>query len=149
LNLAEDISIEVKMIKKDIVRHLISMLDRQTPELLILVITFLRKLSVFKENKDEMLVHSEILAGKLEKLLESSNKPLQSLTLRLILNLSHDTTFRHYFIKHAIFPKLVSMFTGQAFLAITIQVLYQLSIDDKNRGVSGFTECIPYVILNF
>jgi hypothetical protein len=100
---------------------------------------------VFKENKDEMLAYSEILAGHLERLLDSSHKPLQSLTLRLIINLSHDISFRHYFIKHAIFPKIVSMLVGNICIVITIQVLYQFSIDEKNRNVSGFTECIPYV----
>jgi ribosome-binding ATPase YchF (GTP1/OBG family) len=55
LNLAEDLSIEVKMIKRDIVKYLINMLDRSTPELLVLSVSFLKKLSVFKESKDQMI----------------------------------------------------------------------------------------------
>ncbi|KAJ3023690.1 UNVERIFIED_CONTAM: Kinesin-associated protein 3 [Siphonaria sp. JEL0065] len=43
------LSIEVKIVKRDIVRYLLTILDRETPELLVLTITFLKKLSVFKE----------------------------------------------------------------------------------------------------
>jgi Kinesin-associated protein (KAP) len=146
LNLAEDLSIEVKMIKKDIVKYLITMLDRDTPELLVLVITFLRKLSVFKENKDEMLRHSEMLLRQLERLVESSHKTLQSLTLRFILNLTHDATFRQQIAKHPIFEKLVLMFKNQNYTVVTLQIMYQISIDDKNRLASAFSECVPQLL---
>ncbi|KAJ3276056.1 Kinesin-associated protein 3 [Terramyces sp. JEL0728] len=66
LNLAEDLNIEVKMIKRDIIKYLVEMLDRNTPELLLLIITFLKKLSVFQENKDQMLKYSTKLLDKLE-----------------------------------------------------------------------------------
>ena len=52
LNLAEDLNIEVKMVKRDIVKYLIEIMDRATPELVSLVLKFLKKLSVFQENKD-------------------------------------------------------------------------------------------------
>jgi hypothetical protein len=55
LNLAEDINIEVKIVKRDIVRYMVIIMDRKTPELLILAVTFLKKLTVFKENKDELI----------------------------------------------------------------------------------------------
>jgi hypothetical protein len=64
LNLAEDLNIEVKMIKRDIVKYLINMLDRSTPELLILVVTFLKKLSIFQENKNIMVNQSNQLIEK-------------------------------------------------------------------------------------
>jgi hypothetical protein len=55
LNLAEDVSVERKMKKKNIVPHLIRMLERSNVELLILAMTFLKKLSIYKENKDQMI----------------------------------------------------------------------------------------------
>ena len=55
LNLAEDLSVELKMRNKGIVKMLVSTLDRSNFELLILVVSFLKKLSIFIENKKEMV----------------------------------------------------------------------------------------------
>jgi len=55
LNLAEDLKIERKMKKRRIVPLLVSMLERNNPDLLYIVLSFLKKLSVFGSNKDEML----------------------------------------------------------------------------------------------
>lgn len=54
LNMAEDINVERKMKKRGITKMLVGMLQRKSPELLLLTIAFLKKLSIFKENKDEM-----------------------------------------------------------------------------------------------
>lgn len=59
LNLAEDLKVEMKMRNKSIVAFLVKTLDRDNHELLILVVSFLKKLSIFIENKTEMV-------GKLE-----------------------------------------------------------------------------------
>ncbi len=48
LNLAEDVDVEKKMKKKNIVVYLVKMLDRSNIELLILATTFLKKLSIYK-----------------------------------------------------------------------------------------------------
>ena len=55
LNLAEDIKTEMKMVNKRIVSLLVQTLTRENPELLILVVSFLKKLSVFIENKNQMV----------------------------------------------------------------------------------------------
>ena len=55
LNLAEDIKVEMKMKNKGMVGMLIKILDRENFELLILVVSFLKKLSIFIENKNEMV----------------------------------------------------------------------------------------------
>lgn len=55
LNLAEDIKVEMKMVNKKIVSALIRALSRDNPELLILVVSFLKKLSIFMENKVQMV----------------------------------------------------------------------------------------------
>lgn len=55
LNLAEDTRIELKMRNKNIVHMLVKALDRDNFELLILVVTFLKKLSIFMENKNDMV----------------------------------------------------------------------------------------------
>ena len=54
LNLAEDPKVEEKMKKKRIIFLLSSTLSRKNTELLILVVSFLKKMSCYAENKDEM-----------------------------------------------------------------------------------------------
>lgn len=55
LNLAEDLKVELKMRNKSIIGQLIHALDRENNDLLILVVSFLKKLSVFVENKNDMV----------------------------------------------------------------------------------------------
>ncbi|CAF1042219.1 unnamed protein product [Adineta steineri] len=55
LNLAEDLKVELKMRNKSIITQLIHALDRDNNDLLILVVSFLKKLSVFVENKNDMV----------------------------------------------------------------------------------------------
>ena len=55
LNLAEDAKVEMKMKNKKIVPMLVQLLERDNVDLLILVVSFLKKLSIFVENKDEMV----------------------------------------------------------------------------------------------
>ena len=55
LNLAEDVAVELKMVNKGMPTMLMSLLDRRTPELLIMAVTFLKKLSIYRENLDEMV----------------------------------------------------------------------------------------------
>ena len=55
LNLAEDAKVEMKMKNKGIVTMLVQLLKRDNVDLLILVVSFLKKLSIFMENKAEMV----------------------------------------------------------------------------------------------
>lgn len=55
LNIAEDTRVEDKMRKKNITGMLTKTLDRDNVDLLILVVTFLKKLALFKENVDDMV----------------------------------------------------------------------------------------------
>ncbi|KAJ3412303.1 Kinesin-associated protein 3 [Chytridiales sp. JEL 0842] len=146
LNLAEDLNIEVKMIKRDIVNYLLHMLDRKTPELLVLVMTFLKKLSIFKENKDELVKNMDELLNKLDRIIPCENQGLQNLTLRLLLNLSHDQKFRLGLVRHGFLEKLVETLNGKNHVLLTIQLLYQISVDDANREAFAQTDAIPLLI---
>ncbi len=55
LNLAEDTRTELKMRNKNIVHMLVKILDREDEELLLVVVSFLKKLSIFLENKNDMV----------------------------------------------------------------------------------------------
>ena len=55
LNLSEDPSVERKMKKRNIGAYLCRVLERRSVDLLVLATTFLKKLSVTRENVDQML----------------------------------------------------------------------------------------------
>ena len=52
------------MINKKIVYLLMKILNRENSDLLILVVSFLKKLSIFVENKNEMVSKNVALLGK-------------------------------------------------------------------------------------
>lgn len=62
LNLAEDTRVQIKMKNKNIVKDLITLLDRDNVEFLILIVKFLKKLSIFAENKDEVQARSALFS---------------------------------------------------------------------------------------
>lgn len=97
LNMAEDINVERKMKKRGITKMLVGMLKRKSPELLLLTIAFLKKLSIFKENKDEMRecnIASELLA-----FVPAGSDEMTMAVLRLMQNLSFDTGIRTQLVK--------------------------------------------------
>lgn len=71
LNLAEDLQIERKMKNRQIISQLMAMLDRNNPDLLFIVLNFLKKLSIFGENKTEMKERG--LAEKLTRFIPCNN----------------------------------------------------------------------------
>ena len=55
IDIAEDTRVELKMRNKSFIPMLVKMLERSNEELLILIVSFLKKLSIFAENKDDMV----------------------------------------------------------------------------------------------
>ena len=53
--MAESPSIEQKMKNKGIITNLVNLLSWESDELTILAVSFLKKLSIYGENKDEMV----------------------------------------------------------------------------------------------
>lgn len=88
LNLAEDLSVERKMIIKSLIPALLSTLNRRFDDLLILCVTFLKKLCVIGENKDT--VKRLNVVDTLVKFVPCSSQPLVMISLRLLFNLSFD-----------------------------------------------------------
>lgn len=91
LNLAEDASVEKKMLKKGLIQMLLAMLGRRYEDLLLLALTFLKKLSVFEENKEAF--KQCMLVDHVSKFLTCSSQPLVLMVLRLLFNLSFDKVF--------------------------------------------------------
>ena len=80
LNLAETPFVEEKMKNKGIIQQLVQLLSRDNQDLQVLVVSFLKKLSIYAENKDEMVRgFAERLVVNilffLEEILRSSPRP--------------------------------------------------------------------------
>lgn len=144
LNIAENTSFEEKMCRKNIIRMLVKTLDRQSIELLVLVVTFLKKLSIIRDNKDQMN-RLEII-NKLPRLLQSSETELLHVTLRLIFNLSFDASLRSQMIKIGLLPKMVTFLSDEKHHEIVTKILYHMSMDDKVKSMFTYTEAVPLAI---
>jgi hypothetical protein len=147
MNLAEDIQIERKMKKKNVIGLLAAMLERDNLKLLEVSVVFLKKLSVFAENKNQM--HQK--EGVVEKLARFLPCPHHSefcmMLLRLINNLCFDSGVRLLMDSLGYIPKLVLLLKAGPFRGITIRILYLLSMEDKCKSTFTYTECIPLVYI--
>jgi Rad3-related DNA helicase len=68
LNLSEELNLEVKMVKRGIISSLMIMIDRPSSDLVLSVLTFLKKLSVFEENKNEMIKVRNLIDSRMKRL---------------------------------------------------------------------------------
>ncbi|EPQ08640.1 Kinesin-associated protein 3 [Myotis brandtii] len=144
LNLAEDTRTELKMRNKNIVHMLVKALDRDNFELLILVVSFLKKLSIFMENKNDM-VEMDIVE-KLVKMVPCEHEDLLNITLRLLLNLSFDTGLRNKMVQVGLLPKLTALLGNENYKQIAMCVLYHISMDDRFKSMFAYTDCIPQLM---
>uniref|UniRef100_A0A671NMN8 Kinesin-associated protein 3b n=1 Tax=Sinocyclocheilus anshuiensis TaxID=1608454 RepID=A0A671NMN8_9TELE len=127
LNLSEDTRMELKMRNKNIVHLLVKSLERDNEELLVLVVSFLKKLSIFLENKNDMVRSSW-------KFLSLADEELMNVTLRLLHNLSFDTGLRTKMVRVGLLPKLTDLLGDDTH-----------NVDDKSKSMFAYTDCIPQV----
>mmetsp|Transcript_10146 Transcript_10146/g.17438 ORF Transcript_10146/g.17438 Transcript_10146/m.17438 type:complete len:799 (-) Transcript_10146:291-2687(-) len=146
LNLAEDVNIERKIKKRNVVAYLAKVLERRNVELLILSVTFLKKLSIYKENKDKMQECG--LVGRLAQFVPVSNDVLQNAVLRLLLNLSFDIEMREEMVKSGLVQKVVELMRNPLFQNVSMALLYHISMDDKCKSMFTYTGVIPWLFEN-
>ncbi|XP_074524384.1 kinesin-associated protein 3a isoform X1 [Halichoeres trimaculatus] len=144
LNLAEDTRTELKMRNKNIVHMLVKILDREDQELLLVVVSFLKKLSIFLENKNDMAETSAV--AKLARLVPCSHEELLTTSLRLLLNLSFDTTLRGHMVQAGLIPKLSSLLADEGQRQSSMCILYHISMDDRFKSMFADTDCIPQLM---
>lgn len=147
MNLAEDVKIERKMKRRGIIKQLVSLLPRDNLKLLETLFKFLKKLSIFAENKNE-LVDQECVAESLQRFLPCpQHEALCQTVLGLLHNLSFDENFRQQMGTYNFIPRLVSLLKENAFRGVTLRILYQLSLEDKCKSTFTYTECIPIMFM--
>ena len=131
------------MRNRQIINLLLSMLDRNNPDLLFIVLNFLKKLSIFGDNKTEMKELGVI--EKLNRFIPCNNQLLLQIALRLLFNLSFDEEIRFQICDKGLIPKLVEILKAPGFRALILKLLYHLSLEDKTKATFTYTECIPIV----
>ncbi|XP_004929289.2 kinesin-associated protein 3 isoform X2 [Bombyx mori] len=141
LNIADNVKVEEKMHKKEIVGLLIGAMERHSNiDLLILIVSFLQKLSIFVENKNSMA--SRAIIEKLAPLLDSSNADLVNVTLKLLFNLTFDTKLRNKMIKLGLLPKFVQFTSDEKHINLAMKILYHLSMDDRVKIMFTQSDCV-------
>ncbi|XP_075992210.1 kinesin associated protein 3 [Anticarsia gemmatalis] len=141
LNIADNVKVEEKMHKKDIVGLLIGAMERHTNiDLLILIVSFLQKLSIFVENKNSMATRGII--EKLAPLMDSSNADLVNVTLKLLFNLTFDTKLRNKMVKIGLLPKFIQFTSDDKHINLAMKILYHLSMDDRVKLMFTQSDCV-------
>ncbi|XP_061707895.1 kinesin-associated protein 3 isoform X2 [Cydia pomonella] len=141
LNVADNVKVEEKMHKKDIVGLLIGAMERHSNiDLLILIVSFLQKLSIFIENKNSMAAKG--IVEKLAPLLESPNADLVNVTLKLLFNLTFDTKLRNKMIKMGLLQKFINFTSDDKHINLAMKILYHLSMDDRVKLMFTQSDCV-------
>uniref|UniRef100_A0A3Q4MAD7 Kinesin-associated protein 3a n=1 Tax=Neolamprologus brichardi TaxID=32507 RepID=A0A3Q4MAD7_NEOBR len=110
LNLGEDTHTELKMRNKNTVHMLLKIVHCEDNELLLVVITILKKHSIFLGSK----IDNDTLEKKLARLVPSDYKELLDATLRLLFSLSFDTSLHNQMVEAGFIPKLSSLLGNQS-----------------------------------
>ena len=131
------------MKKRKIVTILVKILERDSSDLLILAVTFLKKLSIFRENKNEMA--EARIVERLSKFIPCENQMLLNVSIRLLLNLSFDTALRQEMVQQNLIPKLVPLMRQPGHVQSVLKLLYHLSMDDACKSLFTYTEAVPTV----
>ena len=160
LNVAEDVAVERKMKKRDVVRYLMECVGtRGDVDLLVLCVTFLRKLSVRRENVEEMLrggvldgerrdevgtsgeeqneqnepFRDDVVARVARFLADGVPDVLVSATLRLLLNVSFHERARDAMHERALLPRLCVLARNATHANVALALLYHASVDARRR----------------
>ncbi|XP_063356599.1 kinesin-associated protein 3a [Pelmatolapia mariae] len=146
LNLGEDTHTELKMRNKNTVHMLLKIVDRKDNELLLVVITILKKHSIFLGSKIDNDKQKILVVEKLARLVPSDYKELLDATLRLLFNLSFDTSLHNQMVQAGFIPKLSSLLADEGQRQLSMSILYSISMDHKFRSMFADTDCIPQAV---
>lgn len=141
LNLAENPKIEKKMVKKDIVGCLQKNIERSNINLLVIVLLFLKKLSVYDVNKDQMIKNN--LIAYLSNMFNYTHQLIISLTLEIIFNLSFDRLFVLQILERPeVFKSIITCFKIQTLRGLVLKILFNFSKENSMKAVFAETDCM-------
>lgn len=127
------------MKNRNLIPLLVKCLDRKSADLLLLCVMFLKKLSIFEENKAEMISIPSLIP-LLSNILTQVHVPLKDNTMRLLFNLSFDPKVREIMLSSPnLLLNCVEQLKDVQMFESTIKFLYQLSLSDHGKILLGET----------
>ncbi|CAJ0580815.1 unnamed protein product, partial [Mesorhabditis spiculigera] len=140
-NLSNDIAVQQKMIKRDILPLLIKSLDlKETPQLQLATTQFLLKLSIFSENKTAL--EQDAVMDKLIGLVTLSDEEVRKQAIRILFNLSFDEKNRLRMVQAG----LVTHISPLIQKSYALNLLYQLTINDDAKAMVTYTDAIQLLM---
>lgn len=141
LNLADNPKTEKKMVKKDITGWLQKFVDRSNINLIVMILLFLKKLSVYEVNKDYMV--KNCLLEHLQSMFSYTHQLIISLTLEIIYNLSFDRKFVLQILeKIEIFKHIINSFKLQALRGLVLKILFNISKEQTSKQLFAESDCM-------
>ncbi|KAK0415232.1 hypothetical protein QR680_011840 [Steinernema hermaphroditum] len=142
LHLSTDTKVEFKMVNRGLVHMLTSCLDHTSaPNLLLVTVAFLLKLSAFLENKDAMALTNVV--EKCVPLFNIKNRELNGLIVRLMFNLSFDSVLRGRMVTAGLVGYVAPEIKDDQ---VAMKLFYQLSVNDDAKAMTTFTDCIEIIM---
>lgn len=143
-NLATDISVELKMVRRNLVTLLIKCLQMSTDSLSPLTtatIKFLLKLSIFEENKTLMEQNGTI--EKILKLFPIQDPELRKASIMLLFNFSFDSKNLPKMVNGGLVPHMASLIENDN---KALNMLYLLSCNDDAKAMLAYTDAIQLLM---
>jgi len=146
LNLAEDYSVEKKMVNRQLPEYLCQLLDRDNTEILKVALTFIKKLSLFEENKNRFLQTD--LCGNLVRIAQTDDTLNALLALKILYNLSFDKQCRVDLTENFQIIKILGMLLRQPpYRQIVLRLLYHFTMDEKCKSLITYHEHLVFLLL--
>ncbi|CAP22031.2 Protein CBR-KAP-1 [Caenorhabditis briggsae] len=139
-NLATDISVELKMVRRNLVVLLVKCLQMSSDSpnpLTTSTVKFLLKLSIFEENKIVMEQNGTI--EKLLKLFPIHDLELRKATIQLLFNFSFDPKNVPKMVNGGLVPHMSSLIESDN---KALNMLYLLSCNDDAKAMLAYTDAI-------
>ncbi|GMR42242.1 hypothetical protein PMAYCL1PPCAC_12437, partial [Pristionchus mayeri] len=146
LNLAEDVGVEMKMLRKGLLTLMSKCLFHATQPnhshaLLHPVLTLLLKLSVMIENHP--LLEKEAIAQKVAALFPMADSSTRRIALSLLFNLSFHPSTRSSLLSTGLIQHTAQLCKKDE---KALNVLYQLTLSDDSRSLLPFTDAIEHLV---
>lgn len=145
LHMSENKFLHREILARGIIPMLVSTLERKNLDLLCVVLTFLKNLSLFASAKGQ-LSQLKIVENLTELLNATVPKQITDLCLGLLFNLSFDTRLRHKLVKLEMLPKIASFLGDPVLEHNTRKILYLMSMDRRIRPKLGALKIVPVVL---
>lgn len=145
LHMSENKFLHREILGRGVIPMLVSTLERKNLDLLSVVLTFLKNLSLFAEAKTQFS-QLRIIENITELLNATVPIEITELSLALLFNLCFDTRMRHKLVKLDMLPKLATFFNDPVLEQYVRKILYLMSMDRRIRPKLAALKIVPIVL---